>query len=106
MMYYCSFAAPRYIPDCIVGKTEITVEEVKKLNKLNDELAVALSLRHQAFTSFQHGNFTCIHLTTVRYFYIVNHHHHHSAIHVGFVLCKQYGFLIIWMVSIITAWGV
>ena len=66
-MYYCQFATPRYIPECLVGKTEITVEEVKNLNKLNEELACVLSQRNQAFTSFQHGNFTCIQLTKVRY---------------------------------------
>ena len=60
------FTEHRYIPECLVGKTEITVEEVKSLNQLNEELAGALSLRNQAFTSFQHGNFTCIRLTTVR----------------------------------------
>ena len=67
IVYCCSFAAPRYIPECLAGKSEITVEEVKNLNKMNEELASALSLRNKAFTSFQHGNFTCVQLTMVRY---------------------------------------
>ena len=42
------------------GKTELTLEEVNRLNKLNLELAAILARKNPAYSPFQHGNFTCI----------------------------------------------
>lgn len=50
----------RYVPTDWAGKTELTLEEVNRLNKLNLELASDLSHKNSAYTPFQHGNFTCI----------------------------------------------
>ena len=60
----CTFILPpaphRFVPMDWSGKTELTLEEVNRLNKLNLELAGILALRNPIYTPFQHGNFTCI----------------------------------------------
>ena len=50
----------RYVPTDWANKTELTLEEVNQLNKLNLELAASLTQRNPIYTPFQHGNFTCI----------------------------------------------
>ena len=56
----------RYVPTDWSGKTELTLEEVNRLNKLNLELAGVLAQRNPIYTPFQHGNFTCIMIKEVR----------------------------------------
>ena len=62
------FPAPtsRYVPTDWASKTELTLEEVNKLNKLNLELAASISQRNPIYMPFQHGNFTCIMIKEVR----------------------------------------
>ena len=50
----------RYVPTLWADKTELTLEEVNKLNKMNVELSSFLSHIDPVYSLFQHGNFTCI----------------------------------------------
>lgn len=50
----------RYVPTDWADKVELTLEEVSELNSLNMELSVVLAEKNPVFTSFQHGNFSCI----------------------------------------------
>ena len=53
------------MPKTLENKTEITVDEVQKLNLLNKELGDKLAAKSEAFSVYQHGNFTCIALKNV-----------------------------------------
>ena len=61
--YY--FYSYRYVPLDWASKKELTVEEVKKLNQHNTELVKGLLQYTDLYTSYQHGNFTCIALKSV-----------------------------------------
>ena len=61
--HYCIIF--RYVPLDWANKKELTVEEVKKLNQHNTELVKGLLQYTDLYTSYQHGNFTCIALKSV-----------------------------------------
>ena len=56
----------RYVPTDWADKTELSLEEVSELNQLNIELSSTLAEKNPSFSSFQHGNFSCIMIKEVR----------------------------------------
>ena len=55
----------RYLPLDWASKKELTVDEVRKLNQHNVDLVKGLHQHTNLYTSYQHGNFTCIALKSV-----------------------------------------
>jgi hypothetical protein len=54
------------LPEAIANKSELTMDEVNSVNRLNYDLSRNLSHRNQeAFACYQHGNFSCVQLKSV-----------------------------------------